>query len=55
MIFEPDGQDTGRDCMRKAVILCVVFSSAAILAACAGNSGNINKTGDAGAMTENVL
>ena len=55
MIFEPDGQDTGRDCMRKAVILCVVFSSAAILAACAGNSGNINKTGDAGAMPENVL
>lgn len=24
MIFEPDGQDTGRDCMRKAVILCML-------------------------------
>ena len=44
MIFEPDGQDTGRDCMRKAVILCVVFSCAAVLTACAGNGGK-NRVG----------
>lgn len=55
MIFEPDGQDTGRDCMRKAVILCVVFSCAAVLTACTGNGGNTHTTGDAGAMPENVL
>ena len=55
MIFEPDGQDTGRDCMRKAVILCVVFSCAAVLTACTGNGGNTHTTGDAGAMLENVL
>lgn len=55
MIFEPDGQDTGRDCMRKAVILCVVFSCAAVLTACTGNDGNTHTTGDAGAMPENVL
>lgn len=55
MIFEPDGQDTGRDCMRKAFILCAIFSCVAVLAACAGNGGNTNKTGDAGAMPENVL
>ncbi len=55
MIFEYDGQDTGRDCMRKAVILCAVFSCAAVLTACAGNGGNTNTTDDAGAMPENVL
>ena len=55
MIFEPDGQDTGRDCMRKAVILCVVFSCAAVLTACTGNDDNTHTTGDAGAMPENVL
>ena len=55
MIFEYDGQDTGRDCMRKAVILCVVFSCAAVLTACTGNGGNTHTTGDAGAMLENVL
>lgn len=55
MIFEPDGQDTGRDCMRKAVILCVVFSCAVVLTACTGNGGNTHTTGDAGAMPENVL
>lgn len=41
--------------MRKAVILCVVFSCAAVLTACTGNGGNTHTTGDAGAMLENVL
>ena len=39
--------------MRKAVILCAIFSCAAVLTACAGNGGNT--TGDAGGMPENVL
>lgn len=52
MIFEPDGQDTGRDCMRKAVILCVVFSCAAVLTACTGNADNTNTVNSAGTAVE---
>ena len=52
MIFEPDGQDTGRDCMRKAVILCVVFSCAAALSACIGNADNTNAVNSAGTAVE---
>ena len=54
-MIDPDGQDTRRDCMRKAVILCAIFACAAVLTACTGNGGNTNTTGDAEAAPEAVL
>ena len=45
----------GWACMRKTVILCVIYFYVAVLTACTGNGGNTNTTGDTGTKTEAVL